>query len=118
MTAPAASEDAGGDAGADHVDPVEGGLGGDLVLVAAPGEAGAGDLGDEVLGDLVLADDLADPIPDLVRVLQPPGVDRCRDLGQVRLGGGEQFLALAGPVGGQDRVVAADQPLAGVVRGG
>ena len=80
------------------------------------GEAGAGDLGDEVLGHLVLADDLPSPLPDLRGVLEPPGSDGCRDLAQVLLGGSEQVLALSGPLGGQDRVVAADQPLAGVVR--
>src|ERR1035438_4708441 len=107
-------EDVRGDAGADHVDPVEGGLGGDLLLVAAPGEGGAGDLGDEVLADLVLADHLPDPYPDLVRVLQPAGGHRRPDLGEVGLGGGEQVLALAGPLGLQHTVVAADQPFAGV----
>jgi hypothetical protein len=40
---PGGVEDAAGDAGADDVDPVEGGLGVDLVLVAVPGEvAGTG----------------------------------------------------------------------------
>src|ERR1022692_2347376 len=107
-----------GDAGADHVDPVERSLGGDLLLIAAPGEGGAGDLGDEVLGDLVLSDGLPDPDPDLVRVLQPPRARRCRYLLQVGLGGGQQRLALAFPLGGQGRVVAAHQPLARVVRVG
>src|SRR5712691_6279203 len=108
-------EDVRGDAGADHVDPVEGSLGGDLLLVAAPGEGGAGDLGDEVLADLVLADHLPDPYPDLVRVLQPPGGHRRPDLGEIGLGGGEQVLALAGPLGPEHGVLAADQPFAGVV---
>ena len=62
-----------GDTAADHVDAVEGGLGGNLAQVAAPGEAGAGDLGDELLAHLVLADDLPDPDPDLAGVCQPPG---------------------------------------------
>jgi hypothetical protein len=38
--------------------------------------------------------------------------------GQQLLGGGEQLAAGAGTVGGQDRVAAGDQPLAGVVRAG
>ena len=38
--------------------------------------------------------------------------------GEQLLGGGEQFLAGAGAVGGQDRVAAGDQPLAGEVRRG
>jgi len=38
--------------------------------------------------------------------------------GEQLLGGGEEFGAGAGPVGGQDRVAAGDQPLAGEVRRG
>src|SRR5229473_2371669 len=67
------AEGTGGDAGADHVDPVKRGLGGYLLLVAAAGEAGVGDLGDEVLGDLVLADDFPGPFPDLPGSPAPPG---------------------------------------------
>src|ERR1019366_2886534 len=104
------------DAGADHVDAVEGGLGGDVLLVAVAGEARVGDLGDEVLGHLVLAGDLPGPLPDLPGALAPPGGCRYPDFLQVLFGGSQQRLALAGPFGGQDRVVAADQPLAGVVR--
>src|SRR6266516_2884235 len=77
---------AGGDTGADDVDPVEGGLGGDLLLVAVPGEPARADVEDEVLGDLPSVDDLAYPDPDLVRVLQPPGLHRCLDCGQAGLG--------------------------------
>src|SRR5437773_5651106 len=54
-------QDAAGHAGADHVDAVEGGLGGDLLLVAAPGEPARADVGNEVLGDLPLVDHLAHP---------------------------------------------------------
>src|SRR6266436_4729271 len=68
-------QDAAGDAGADDVDPVEGGLSGDLLLVPRPAEAAGADVEDEVLGDLPLIDHLADPDPDLVGVLQPPGID-------------------------------------------
>jgi hypothetical protein len=38
--------------------------------------------------------------------------------GEEFLGGGEQVFALAGPVGGERRVAAGDQLLAGEVRGG
>ena len=38
--------------------------------------------------------------------------------GEELLGGGQQVLALAGAVGGQDRVAAGDEPLAGEVRRG
>ena len=50
----------GGDGGADDVDPVEPGLGVDLRLLPLDGEAVVGDGDVEVLGHLVLADDLAD----------------------------------------------------------
>ena len=51
---------------------------------------------------------------------QRPAVplDSCGDLGQVSLGGLEEALALAGPLGFQERVLAGDQPLAGIVRMG
>ena len=60
----------------------------------------------------MLADDFPGPFPDLRRVLEPPGGDGCDDFVQFFPGGAEQRLALAGPLGGQDRVVTADQPLA------
>ena len=44
-------------------------------------------------------------------------VDPGEDGGQQLLGGGQQVVAGAGPVGGQDRVAAGDQPLAGEVLG-
>src|ERR1017187_1379185 len=62
------------DAGADHVDPVAGGLGGDLLLIAAPGETGAGDVADEMLADLVPADDLPGPLPDRASAFEPPDI--------------------------------------------
>jgi hypothetical protein len=54
----AGAQRAGGEAGADHVDPVQCGLLGDLLLITPPGQALIGDLGDEVLGDLLLVDHL------------------------------------------------------------
>ena len=110
------AEHPGGEAGADHVHPVQGGLAGDLLLVAAPGEGVVGDLHDEVLGHLLLVDDLPGGQGDGVLAAQrpagPPG--RRGDLFQLGFGGIEQLAALAGPLGGQERVVAGDQPLAGV----
>ena len=47
-----------------------------------------------------------------------PGPDPGDDGGEQLLGGGEQVLAGAGAVGGQHRVAAGDQPLAGEVGGG
>ena len=69
----------------------------------------------EVLGHLVLVDDLADPEPDLVRAGQSAGGDRGGDRGAGGLGGGQQLGAFAGALGGQGRVAAGDQPFAGVV---
>ena len=48
----------------------------------------------------------------------PAGPDPGEDGGEQLLGGGQQVLPLAGPVGGQGRVAAGDQPLAGEVIGG
>jgi len=45
-----------GDRCADDVDPVEGGLGVDVVLVATPGEGRPADAEDEVLADFPLVD--------------------------------------------------------------
>ncbi len=50
----------GGNAGADDVDAVEGGFGGNRVLVAFIGEAGVGDHPGEVFGHLVLVDHFAE----------------------------------------------------------
>ena len=109
-----------GEAGADHVDPVQGGLGGDLVLVTPPGQALLGDLDDKVLGDFLLVDHLAHGQGDGVLAAQwpagPPG--GLVYLVQLGLGGGQQLAALAGPLGFEERVVAGDEPLPGVVRGG
>jgi len=66
----------------------------------------------------VLADHLAHLDPDRRRAGQPPGGDPGGDRSQQLLGGGQQVLALAGAVGGQVRVAAGDQPLAGEVIGG
>src|SRR5258708_8555895 len=57
--------------GPDHVDPVEPRLGGDVVFIAAEGEAGIADFPEEVLAGLVLADDLPDPYPELFFIFQP-----------------------------------------------
>ena len=46
---------------------------------------------------------------------EPAGLDPGDEGGEQLLGGGQQVLAGAGAVGGQDRVAAGDQPLAGEV---
>src|SRR5450756_2410742 len=77
----------GADGGTDDVDPVQGRLGGDLVLVAGEGERVLADVQDVVLGHLVPADDLADPDPDLASTGQAPGTGGGDDLGQLDVGG-------------------------------
>jgi len=71
-----------------------------------------------VLADLAPVDDSPDADADLVRVLDPALAELVFDLGQEGVGGGQQILALAGALGGQQRVPAGDQPLAGVIRAG
>ncbi len=71
-----------------------------------------------MLAGLVRADHLADLDPDLAGTLEPSGGHPGGDGGEQFLGGGEQVFALAGPLGGQHRVAAGDQPLAGEVIGG
>ena len=78
----------GGDGGADDVDAVQGGLGVDGGPVAPPGQAVIGDVEDEVLGDLVPADDFPGPYPDLVRAADAPGCGLVPDRGQQGLGRG------------------------------
>src|SRR6185312_5138968 len=113
-------EGVGGQAGAQHVDAVEGGLGGDGVLVAAEGERVLGDGDGEVLGHLERVDYLAGPQPDGVLAAQRLTLTAGgrSDLVALGFGGGQQLAAFAGAFGGQGGVAAADQPLPGVVRVG
>src|SRR5664279_5939103 len=108
----------GTDGGADDVDPVQGRLGGDLVLVVGEDERVGGDVQPVVLGHLVAADDLPDPDPDLGGTAQAPGAGGGDDLCQLGVGGVQQGQASAGPLGSQGRVTARDQAFAGVVRVG
>ena len=59
------AERVGGEGGADRVEAVERGLAVDLLGLALVGERAVGDLQGEVLGDLVLVDDLAGALADL-----------------------------------------------------
>ena len=108
----------GTDGGADDVDPVQGRLGADVVLVVGEGELVVGDVQDVVLDHLVPADDLADPDPDLPGTAQTPRVHGGDDLGQLDVGGFQQCQAFTGPLGSQGGVAARDQAFGGVVRVG
>jgi hypothetical protein len=55
------------------------------------------------------------PLADLVCAGEFPGIHRLFDFRQVLGGCCEQLLALAGPLGGQDRVAAADEPFTRVI---
>src|SRR5665811_563576 len=105
----------GTDGGADDVEPVQGRLGSDLVLVTGEGECGFGDVQDVVLGHLVPADDLPDPDPDLASTAQPPRVHGGDDLGQLGVGGFQQRQAFPCTLGSQGGVTARDQAFPGVV---
>ena len=68
-----------------------------------------------MFGHLVAVDHLAGLEADLIGAGQPAAGHGRGDRGQRGLGGGQQRLAFAGSFGGQDRITAGDQPLAGVV---
>ena len=68
------------DAGAQHVDAVERGLGFDLFGLALVGEAGVGDLDVEVLLDLVALERRADREADLVGAAKRAALDALGDL--------------------------------------
>ena len=107
-----------GDGGADDVDPV-GGASASMVAWSRRQDRRPSAMSRmKCLATLRLLITFPAFSADLVRVLEPPGRDLGGDLAQVGLGGGQQVLALAGALGGQDRVAAGDQPLAGVVRAG
>ena len=100
------------------VEPVEHGFGVDLALLAGHGQAVIGDADGEVLAGLVRVNHLAGLDPDLAGALQAAGLHAGEEGGEQFLGGGQEFFAFAGAVGGQGRVAAGDQPLAGEVGGG
>jgi hypothetical protein len=82
-------------AGAQDVEAVQGCFGVDPGLVAAPAQAGVGDVEDDVLADFVFVD-FSDLDTDPVRPGQPSAVDRGGDLVEVGFGGPQQVLAFAG----------------------
>ena len=104
-------------AGADHVETVEPGLGSDGDVITLPCEdAVVVDGPCEVLCHLVPADDPADPLCDLLLSLETALVAPCRrtDGLQQGLGGFKEFRALAGPVIGQQGIATDHEALAGV----
>ncbi len=82
------------------VEPVQGGLGGDLVGLALVAEAGVADLDVEVLFDAVALQGRADREADLVGAGQGAARDALGDLLKVALGRGQQLFALARALGG------------------
>ena len=106
----------GGHVGADDVDAVQRRLCGDLLLVTLPREAVLARGGGEVLADLVRAQGPVGAHGDVLLAPQRPVLALRGPDDQVELGlrGRQQRLALAGPLGGQQRVAADDEPLARV----
>ena len=89
------------------------------VGIAGEGEAVFGDGDVEQLGELVAVLDAANGARDLVLAAGAGAAgDLVGQLGQRRLGGLQQVLALARPLLGQKRVLADDEPLAGELGGG
>ena len=81
-------------AGADHVEPIERGFGGDLLLKPLELEAGLFDGERKVLADFVLIDDFADPHADLVAAGERAVLDAGTDFLQFLLRRLQQCLAL------------------------
>ena len=100
--------------GADHVDPVEFCLLGDLLLLALIGERVIGDVHLKVLFDLVAVPHRAHLKADLGLALQRARLDSALELTQILLGARQQLGALAGALLGHQRVAADNQPLAGI----
>ena len=91
------------------------GLGGNGIALAGKAEAAVADDEFEVLGHLVLVDELAHAKADRIGAPEPAGVHPLLDRTQVLLGGFEQLEALERAKPGQLRVATCHQPLAGVL---
>src|SRR6202021_3939395 len=103
-------------AGADDVESVERGFGGDLLLEALEGKAALLDGECKVLSDFVLVDDLTDPHADLVAAGKRAVLDTCLDLLQFLLGGCEKRRAFVRAQFPQIDITARHQPFSGKVR--
>ena len=108
-------EGVGVDAGAQHVDAVQGGLGVDAGLVATVGEGGVGDGGVEVLAHLVFVDHLAHRLADLARAGEGAAADPVGDAGEQLVGCGQQVAAFAGTFGGERGCGTRTSSLSGVL---
>ena len=102
----------GGDRGADDVDAVQRGLGGDALALAREGEASSPMVSSKCLATLYWLMTLPTRRPIASAPLSLPASHPRLDLGQVALGGGEQLLALVRAQLGQLRIAARHQPLA------
>ena len=94
--------------GADHIDAVKRGLGGDADGVLGKAERHVGDADLEMLGHVTPsqhgADRLADRRGAVQRTARPLHLGL--DARELLLGGGHQLRAFAGPLLGQQRVLA------------
>ena len=102
------------DVGADDVEAVELFFGGDLFAEPFEGEGVVGDVGLEVLGDLVAVDDLADADADVILSAEgaPFALGGRLDGFEKSFGGAEEFVALTAALGGEAGVAADDEALA------
>ena len=106
--------------GANHIDAVEGGLGGDAEGVLGEAERIVGDADLEMLGHVALSQHCADRLADRRGAAQRtarPLHAGC-DARQLLLGGGQQLGAFAGPLFGQQRVLADHQAFARIIGAG
>jgi hypothetical protein len=101
--------------GADHEDVVEPRLLRDRVLRSRKGEVTVRDLDVEVLSHLVAVEHPPGAPPDLSGIAEPSGGDGDDDLCEVGRDRPEQRLALSGPSGGEEGVLAGHEALAFVV---
>jgi len=106
--------------GADHIDAVERGLGGDAEGVLGEAERVVGDADLEMLGHVAPAqhrtDRLADRRGAAQRTARP--LHAGRDAREVVFGAGQQLRAFAGPLFGEQRVLADHQAFARIVGAG
>ena len=94
--------------GADHIDAVERGLGGDAEGVLGEAERVVGDADLEMLGHVAPSEHGADRLADCCGALQRPvcPLHAGRDAHKVLFGDGQQLLALARLPFSQQRVLA------------